>query len=287
MLKKFKPDFDKLKNIKSISLLIVPDHSGVKAKSHKLSIQKIAAIIIAYSFVVFFLSYLILAFTPLGSLMNVSGSSLSKDDIAQVKTLNERMIFLARELEKMKSTNEKLRYAIFLGDSTAVDSLTRPNSIKRGERSALQTKNKTGGDVFSVFKELFFNKNILQVKETLFSKPVNGFISRGFEPDKGHFGIDFVVKTGTPVYAASGGYVVFADYTVRDGYIIIINSPGDYVTVYKHCSALMKKSRDIVNEGELIALTGNTGEITTGPHLHFEIWKNGQPINPKTLLINY
>lgn len=286
MYKKFKLDLDRLKNIKSFSILIVPDHSGIKAKSHKFSFQKIAAMIVAYSIVVFFISYFILAFTPVGSLLNV-GSSLSKEDIAQVKTLNQRMIFLAKELEKMKSTNEKLRYAIFLGDSAMVDSLTKRDSLKPDSEPLTRTKNKAGGDILSVFKQLFFRNDSLETKGVLFNRPVNGFISRDFEPDKGHFGIDFVVKTGTPVYAASSGYVVFADYTVRDGYMIIINSPGNYVTVYKHCSALLKKPRDIVNEGEPIALSGNTGEITTGPHLHFEVWKNGQPINPKTLLINY
>jgi murein DD-endopeptidase MepM/ murein hydrolase activator NlpD len=212
---------------------------------------------------------------------------LSKEDMQEVKTLNERMIFLAKEVEQMKSTNEKLRYAIFLGDSATIDSLTRPDSVEKNSDQAIKLKNKKGGDIFSVFRELFLTKEENQSKDVFFSKPVNGFISREFDPDRGHFGIDYVVKTGTPVYAACGGYVVFADYTVRDGYMLIINSSSDYVTVYKHCSSLLKKTRDIVTEGELIALSGNTGETTTGPHLHFEVWKNGKPVNPKTLFINY
>ncbi len=287
MFDKFSLDLKRLKEIRSFSFLIVPDQSGMQAKSHKLSIQKIAMLLVSYSILVFFISYLILAFTPVGYIMNVSGVTLSKEDMAEVKTLNERMIFLAREVEQMKSTNEKLRYAIFLGDSVAIDSLTRSDSSENMPKQKVKSINKKGGDIFSVFNDLFFSDNAVQVKGIMFSKPVNGFISREFDPDKGHFGIDYVVKTGTPVYAASSGYVVFADYTVRDGYMIIINSPDDYVTVYKHCSSLIIKSRDIVTEGELIALSGNTGEITTGPHLHFEIWKNGKPINPKTLLTNY
>jgi murein DD-endopeptidase MepM/ murein hydrolase activator NlpD len=69
--------------------------------------------------------------------------------------------------------------------------------------------------------------------------------------------------------------------------MIIIVHPDDYITVYKHCSLLIKKERERVLQGELIALSGNTGEITTGPHLHFEVWKNGKPIDPKEILINY
>jgi lipoprotein NlpD len=280
-------NFNRIKKIKSVSLLLVPDQSGIKAKSHKFSVPMIVVYIVSYSIFVFIISYLLLAFTPIGNLMNVSGVPLSKEDLQQVKTLNERMIFLAKEVEEMKSTNEKLRYAIFLGDSAAIDSLTRIDSVSNEFNQGVKVANKKGGDIFSVFRDLFLVEKDSQVKGTLFNKPVKGFISREFDPDKGHFGIDYVVKTGTPVYAACSGYVVFADYTVRDGYMIIINSPSDYVTVYKHCSSLVKKARDIVTEGELIALSGNTGEITTGPHLHFEIWKNGKPINPKNLLINY
>ena len=287
MFEKLNFDFDRVKKIKSISLLVVPEESGIKAKSRKFSITMIAFYIISYSIFVFIISYLLLAFTPVGTIMNVTGGTLSKEDMQEVKTLNERMLFLAKEVEDMKSTNERLRYAIFLGDSAAIDSLTRTDSVKDEVDKNIKTSNKKGGDIFSVFRDLFLVKKDPQIQGTLFDKPVNGFISREFDPAKGHFGIDYVVKTGTPVYAACGGYVVFADYTVRDGYMIIINSPSDYVTVYKHCSSLLKKARDIVSQGELIALSGNTGEITTGPHLHFEIWKNGRPINPKTLLINY
>jgi murein DD-endopeptidase MepM/ murein hydrolase activator NlpD len=287
VLNKHKIDFNRMKDIRKVSILVVPEESGMKAKSRKFSIQQIAAIIVSYSLFVFIISYILLAFTPIGDLLNFSGNPLSKEDMQEVKTLNERMIFLAKEVEQMKSTNEKLRYAIFLGDSAALDSLTRPDSVKNNSDQTISLKNKKGGDIFSVFRDLFLTSDEYQGKEVFFSKPVNGFISREFDPDRGHFGIDYVVKTGTPVYAACSGYVVFADYTVRDGYMLIINSPSDYVTVYKHCSSLLKKTRDIVTEGELIALSGNTGEITTGPHLHFEVWKNGKPVNPKTLFINY
>lgn len=95
------------------------------------------------------------------------------------------------------------------------------------------------------------------------------------------------MKSGTPVYAAANGYVIFADYTTEDGYMIILDNNNGYITVYKHCSVLLKRARDVVLQGETIALSGNTGEISTGPHLHFEIWKDGKPINPEKILINY
>ncbi|HKI78931.1 MAG TPA: M23 family metallopeptidase [Ignavibacteriaceae bacterium] len=277
--------WEKLKNLKSFSLAIIPDYSGVKAKSQKFSVKIIFIFVIAYSIIIFFLSYLIFSYTPVGTWMNVKGGSLTKEDLAIVDKLNDRMIFLARELEKTKSDNEKLRYAISLGDSSLIDSLRNLDSTNVNDNSP---DLKGGGNIFAVIKKLFFEPKTVKLETgQLFSKPVNGFVSREFNPGKGHIGIDYVVKTGTPVYASGSGYVVFSDYTVKDGYMLIINLPGDYVMVYKHCSALLKKSREIVTEGELIALSGNTGEITTGPHLHFEIWKNGYPIDPKSVLINY
>lgn len=282
-----KIDFNKLKEIKSFSFLIIPDNSGIKANSHELSPKKVALIILLYSIIVFFFSYLLLAFTPVGDLLNVSGKTLTSEDMSEVQILNERMVFLAKELEKMKSTNEKLRYAIFLGDSTLIDSLKYTDSLGVKSDDTKKPTSKIKGDILKVIKQLFFNYGEDQGKDYLFSRPVNGFISREFDPDKGHNGIDYVVRTGTPVFAASSGYVIFADYTVKDGYMILISSTNEYVTVYKHCSALLKKTRDLVTQGEIIALSGNTGEITTGPHLHFEIWKNGYPINPKKVLINY
>jgi murein DD-endopeptidase MepM/ murein hydrolase activator NlpD len=125
-------------------------------------------------------------------------------------------------------------------------------------------------------------------KESIFFiKPVEGFISRKYETERGHPGIDIVTKEGSPVYASAGGFVIFADYTVDYGYTIIISHPDSYLTFYKHCSALLKKEREAVQQGEIIALSGNSGTLSSGPHLHFEIWKDGKTIDPQKLIVNY
>jgi murein DD-endopeptidase MepM/ murein hydrolase activator NlpD len=165
-----------------------------------------------------------------------------------------------------------------LGDSALVESLyTRSDTVIK----------KSGGNIISVFRD-FIQKFIFQEKEetNIFIKPVNGFISREFNKDKGHNGIDYVVKKETPVYSTADGFIVFADYTIQDGYMIIINHNDAYISIYKHCAVLLKEPRESVQQGELIALSGNTGEVSTGPHLHFEVWKNGQPVDPKSLFYN-
>ena len=99
-------------------------------------------------------------------------------------------------------------------------------------------------------------------------------------------GIDIVAKDGTPVFASAGGFVVFSDYTNDYGHIIILSHSDGYLSFYKHCSLILKKEREFVKQGELIAKSGNSGLATTGPHLHFEIWHNGKAVDPESLLIN-
>ena len=268
---------NKLKKVKNYFVLIIPDQSSSE-RSRKLSLSKIIGILLGYTLLISFLGYVFFSVTPIGNLFFPKTKTFSEQEIAKINELNSRMLFLSKELENLKSTNEKLRNAIILGDSSVIESLN--------VKDTGSLKKKAGGNILSVIKYLFFPEEGSEEKIDYFIKPVNGFISRGFNTDKGHIGIDFVVKVGSPVYAAANGYVVFADYTSRDGYMMIINHTNDYITVYKHCSILLKKIRDRVFQGELISLSGNSGEITTGPHLHFEIWKQGQPINPKNVFSN-
>ncbi|MDZ7605241.1 MAG: M23 family metallopeptidase [Cyclobacteriaceae bacterium] len=88
-------------------------------------------------------------------------------------------------------------------------------------------------------------------------------------------------KQNEPVKAVADGTVIFADWTSDSGNVIAIQHRSNLISVYKHNSALMKKVGNIVSSGQVIAIIGNTGEFTTGPHLHFEMWYNGHPINPK------
>ena len=108
-------------------------------------------------------------------------------------------------------------------------------------------------------------------------------MTQGFNPKENHLAIDIAVDIGTPIKAASDGRVLFAEWTLETGYVIIIDHGDMLTTAYKHNSAVLKKQNEFVNAGEIIALSGNHGTLTTGPHLHFELWKNGSPIDPAQL----
>ncbi len=124
------------------------------------------------------------------------------------------------------------------------------------------------------------NTEFANVDKTNFRKPVSGIISKEFNIAKAHYGIDIVAAENTPVVATLAGTVIVATWSVETGNTIQIQHANNIISVYKHNAELLKKSGDRVTAGESIALVGNTGKQSTGPHLHFEIWQDGIPVNP-------
>jgi murein DD-endopeptidase MepM/ murein hydrolase activator NlpD len=120
-----------------------------------------------------------------------------------------------------------------------------------------------------------------ELQETFFFSPITGFISDRFDIKKGHYGVDVVAKTNEPVKNVADGTIIFASWTQDSGYVIMIQHRGNIISVYKHNAELLKKVGTFVNAGEIISIVGNSGEMTDGPHLHFELWYNGNPLNPE------
>lgn len=124
-----------------------------------------------------------------------------------------------------------------------------------------------------------FERDINNVNIALFP-PVSGIISQGYDIDKKHYAVDIVAPIDTPVKAATSGTVIFSEWTTETGYVVILEHAEGLLSVYKHNGSLNKGQGDLVKAGEVIAFVGNTGELTTGPHLHFELWSKGNPQNP-------
>jgi len=120
-----------------------------------------------------------------------------------------------------------------------------------------------------------------ELQETFFFSPITGFISDHYNMKRGHYGVDVVAKTNEAVKNVADGSVVFASWTQDAGYVIMIQHRGNLISVYKHNAELLKKVGTFVNAGEIISIVGNSGEMTDGPHLHFELWYNGNPLNPE------
>lgn len=110
--------------------------------------------------------------------------------------------------------------------------------------------------------------------------PLKGIVTSNFSIAEKHYGVDIVAKKNETIKATLDGTVIFADWTVKTGHVIAIQHHKNIISVYKHNSALLKKSGTFVKAGDPIAIIGESGELTTGPHLHFELWHNGTPVNP-------
>ncbi len=120
-----------------------------------------------------------------------------------------------------------------------------------------------------------------EIQELFFFAPISGIVTAPFDISKDHYGVDVVAKSDEPVKAIADGSVVMSDWTQDSGNVIAIQHRGNLISVYKHNAALLKKVGNFVSAGEIIAIIGNTGELTTGPHLHFELWYSGNPVNPE------
>jgi len=114
----------------------------------------------------------------------------------------------------------------------------------------------------------------------IFFAPLDGILTGHFNPAENHFGVDIVADREEAIKATLDGVVIFSGWTVETGYVIAVQHQKDIVSMYKHNSVLLKRDGDYVQAGEPIAIIGETGELTTGPHLHFELWHKGKPVNP-------
>jgi murein DD-endopeptidase MepM/ murein hydrolase activator NlpD len=114
--------------------------------------------------------------------------------------------------------------------------------------------------------------------------PVKGVITDSFNIQRSHLGIDIAAKAKEVIKAIQNGTVIYSGWTSKGGHTIIIQHSNNFISVYKHNAVLLKKTGTFVSAGDAVALVGNTGEFSSGPHLHFELWKNGLAVNPLSYL---
>jgi murein DD-endopeptidase MepM/ murein hydrolase activator NlpD len=272
-----------LDQIKDAFIFVTPNFSSGETVRYKLKLTKIFLWVFAYSIGIILLTTIILGVTPLKNLVYHFDNMELKAQAEKTTELERKIVFLTKELESISSTNKKLEYAFILATSDSLDTNAVPyDSLKYEPNKNLPY----GGNLYFIFNEIW--EKTFQEESNIskyFLEPSKGLIINYFNPEEGHFGIDYAVQTGSSIFAAQGGLILFSDFTIDDGHKIIIQHDNGFVTIYKHCSTLIRKERDIVVQGELIGLSGNSGKNTTGPHLHFEIWKDGKPKNPKELFI--
>lgn len=206
----------------------------------------------------------------------------------QLYELSIRVDSLAKEVDRKDRFIANFQRVLSGDTSNFVD----PAKILKGETAPVtKTSDLRPDPEDSVFRKEFeksdlslityTNVKYRELQETFFFSPITGFISDHYDVKKGHYGIDIVAKTNEPVKCIADGMVIIASWTQDSGYVIAVQHEGNLISLYKHNSQLLKKVGTFVNAGDIISIVGNSGEMTDGPHLHFELWYNGNSLNPE------
>ena len=168
-------------------------------------------------------------------------------------------------------------------DSAYVDSsrnvLVREEDLKASKNDSLFRQAIEREGRFDVFSET--TEKPLELINIAFYAPLKGLISDSFNLKNDHFGVDVLAAENEAIKASLGGTVVFSDWTTETGYSIAIQHENNLISFYKHNSVLLKKTGELVKAGDVIAIIGNSGEFSSGPHLHFEMWHKGKAIDPE------
>jgi murein DD-endopeptidase MepM/ murein hydrolase activator NlpD len=190
---------------------------------------------------------------------------------------------ISRQLQYLNNIN-----AILRGDSP-VSEIPDPDTTSVHMES-LKKSDKLTEFVRNFEEEEKYNLNVLNSSTALpenliFYRPIRGLISSHFNSQEKHYGIDIAATPKESVLATMKGTVVFAGFDANGGYIIQIQHSSGFVSIYKHNAILLKKQGDEVNAGEAIAIVGNSGNLSSGTHLHFELWYQGKPLDPEEFIV--
>lgn len=276
---------------KGYTFLLVPNDDVAKPKSLRLALWQ--AVLLGFGIVggIIGLVFVLLIYSPLGAWVNIPNPVLEIRYTQELVRLNQKMASLMEELVQLRAYNAKIRNA--LGENAvATDSGVVVTGTVRKEADRSRTVDArrpvSPGIAEAVSYPLQAGSENGSIRKVSFPAvlPTEGYITRGFEPGQRHFGLDIAGTLGTPVNAAADGYVVFAGWTVDEGYVMILSHTDGFLTFYKHNQTLLKGANVFVKRGEPIALLGNSGRMSSGPHLHFEIWKDGTPVDPSLYLLN-
>ncbi len=185
----------------------------------------------------------------------------------------------------LKNVTGIISGTIELDSIREIDSLARIDADFEIPRSPEEEEYVKNFEQEEKYNLAVLNTNPLPVDGLFFYKPVNGMISSHYQADIHHFGVDIAAAPKESVLATLDGTVMYAGYDPNQGNVIQLQHKNGFVSVYKHNELLLKEPGEQVVAGEAIALVGNTGKLSTGPHLHFELWYNGKPVNPEDFIV--
>ncbi|MDA9669000.1 M23 family metallopeptidase [bacterium] len=264
---------------KTFRLVIINDETLEEEGFLKLSRSNIivlASVLLISSFVI---SFCVIVYSPLNKHLPGKSSELVQKELVTL-ALKSDSLASALSISSLYLSNIE---SIIKGDSISFEYLDDSlNKIDNNEINFFKSKEDSLLRI-RVEREDQSSINLnaqRKSKQFLFFPPIEGFISDSFNLKTNHYGIDLVAKTGVKIKSIGEGTVIVSDWNPQTGYVLGIQHSENFISFYKHCSVLLKNVGDIITTGENIAIIGNSGELSSGPHLHFELWKSGAPLDP-------
>jgi len=266
-------------------LVILNEDTFEERISFKINRLYVIALVILSSLLLIALTSALIAYTPLKSY--IPGYT-TKDFKNSATKLNLKVDSLQKLVQIRNNYYESIR-KVLKGEVDSIyfneDSMqnAQPLTIDQGElkpgkSDSLLRLEVEKEDRYNVFEQAIFEGNF-----SLF-QPVKGIVSESFNANDKHYAVDIATDKNQAVKSTADGRVIFAEWTAETGFVIIIEHQFTLISVYKHNASLLKTQGDFVTSGEVIALTGNTGNLSTGTHLHFELWVDGNPIDPQEFI---
>ena len=277
-------------------LVVMNDDSFEEKFSLKLTPLNIFVVAGLISIILIILTVSLVAFTPLREYIPGYGAEVNTRK--QLVNLSVKLDSLEYELNLRTQAMDNLKNIISGNTPSPADSPPYQGGDKEGVNKNFQknidTKPSKEDSTFRAQVEsqdkysLAFSESKTgkgSISSFFFFTPVKGMVTASFNSAEEHYGVDIAAKENEPIKAALDGTVLFSGWTSETGYTIQIQHSNNLVSAYKHCSVLLKKAGQYVKSGEAIAVIGNSGEQTSGPHLHFELWYNGTPIDPQEYMV--
>lgn len=269
--------------------IVIYNHDTYEERLHfKLTRMNVFSIVVISAVLLIVLTTYLIAFTPLREYIpGYTDVSLNKRVYEMERRADSLEIVFKQKDQYINNLKRIIMNEDFVTDS--INSLLTKSSdtdfnnitIKKSKEDSLfraqyemETRN-------NLFNSTVINEILPEYKVVSFYRPIDGVVTNHFNSDEKHYGTDLVASNNAVIKATADGTVIYSDWSVDNGYCIGIQHNGNLLSIYKHNAVLLKEEGEYVNAGDPIAIYGNSGSLSTGPHLHFELWYNGTPLDPE------
>jgi murein DD-endopeptidase MepM/ murein hydrolase activator NlpD len=263
--------------------VIMKDSSFEEKLSVKLTRINVIAFVATLVFLCFFSTMLLIAYTPLSEYVPGKSSIEVQKSLIELNIKSDSLeAILANRSIYLENINKIINgeELVTPENYAEITNTQIPISFEKSKEDSLFRVKVEAEDKSSIYKKDKPNNNTT----LMFFTPLTGLISDGYNNKTKHFGIDLVAKEKSRISSVLEGTVIISHWAYETGYVIGVQHKNDYLSFYKHNSVLLKSVGDYVNAGDHIAIIGNSGELSSGPHLHFELWHKGIPVNPENYI---